>query len=97
MKVKMMQQKRKDFASHLSKMTEAELDKFVDINIDKFSIVSGSAWDDASGDKELKIQMILDFRMDYDRCKCGEIFCTLNWTRKQCHICIWDEYRRDCE
>ena len=76
----------------LGKMTEAELGKFVDDNISEFNIVSGSAWKDAKGDKELKITMVSSYRMDYGACpKCNDIFCTLNWTKNICHSCKLEE------
>ena len=80
----------KEKMGFLGKMTEAELDKFADDV--KFHIASGASWNEAKDDKELMIEMIVNSRMDYDRCpKCNDIFCTINYTKDICHSCIMED------
>ena len=39
-------------------------------------------------DVDLLLTMLEKKRTDYDRCACGDIYCTFNGTRGKCSTCI---------
>ena len=52
---------------------------------------------DVAGTDDTKVleRMLERSRTDQDRCECGTVFCTQNWTRNKCDYCEWEALQAD--